>query len=156
MNREKIDMSNPDLRRNPFKAPEGYFGSLNDRIRERITEEESASSAKPKGVYFYFRSAFNMAASLLLLFGLGYGIMSVTSFFDKGHESDTDKIVYIEEGLLRSSFVDFMYDDIDYRQEDIQFDSETFADLNENITLLLKNLSEEDLIDYYLALSDTK
>jgi len=149
-------MSNPDLRRNPFKAPEGYFGSLNDRIRERITEEEAVSSAKPKGLYFHLRSAFNMAASLLLLFGLGYGIMSITSFFDKGREDDTDKIVYIEEGLLRSSFIDFMYDDIDYKQEDIQLDSKTLADLNENITLLLKDLSEEELIDYYLALSDTK
>ena len=156
MNIEKLDMNNSDLKRNPFKTPEGYFVSLDSRIRERITEEESASSAKPKGLYFHLRSAFNMAASLLLLFGLGYGIMHVASFFGKGHDDDTDKIVYIEEGFLRSSFIDFMYDDIDYKEEDIQLDSKTLADIDENITLLLKDLSEEELIDYYLALSDTK
>ena len=154
MKNEKYDMNNPDLKKNPFRVPEGYFDSLEDRIREKIAEEESISSEKPKKFYFHIKSAVSMAASLLLLFGLGYGIMTVVSFFGNNETGDdADRIVYIEEGFLRSSFIDFMYDDIDYNDE-VKLDSETLSELNENITLLLRDLSEEDLIDYYLALSE--
>lgn len=149
-------MNNPDLKRNPFITPDGYFSSFEERLRERIAQEEvSAASDDSKRFFFKIKSVASMAASLLILFGLGYGIMSIVSSLNTEVESDSTRIVYIEEGFLRSSFIDFMYDDIEFDQK-IEPDANLIDDLQENITLLLKNLSEEDLIDYYLAMSNTE
>lgn len=156
MKREKVDINTPDIKKNPFKVPEGYFSSLESRIHEKIAEQETISSESDNSKRFFInlKSAVSMAASLLVLIGLGYGIMTAISFFTKTDETHGDRIVYIEEGFLRSSFVDYMYDDIEFKQE-IKLDSETLSDLEENITLLLRDLSEEELIDYYLALSES-
>ena len=73
------------LKENPFRVPHGYFDLLSQQTGERI------SQISPRN-HFPFRNQLALAASFILMVGLGYGVVKwITPKFD-----DTD-ISYTEQ-----------------------------------------------------------
>lgn len=63
-----------EFRQNPFTAPEGYFASLEDSLRDKVF----ATEKKPAGFVGVLKPALMMACSFAVIFGIGYGILSMT------------------------------------------------------------------------------
>jgi len=70
-------LEDPQLKKSPYTAPQGYFEALPGLMRQQV---ESQESAMPQRYYFrprfsmkVFRSQLALAASLVLLIGLAYG-----------------------------------------------------------------------------------
>ncbi len=108
INRDDI-LSSPHLKENPFKLPEGYFSSLEEKISARIKDEAnlevkeireekrefekifSEKNRKPVTFLHHFKSLAGMAAMFALIFGLGYGVMTLTNTVDGvGNETISD------------------------------------------------------------------
>lgn len=68
-NKEHIDFEGLD-KTNPFKAPEGYFDSLTDRIMDKVEEEGRVKPATK--VIRLLKPVLAMAASFTLIFMLIY------------------------------------------------------------------------------------
>ena len=58
------------LKQNPFLVPSGYFEALPGLVAQKIGPKSSPSFK------INFRPILSIAASFILLFGLGYGIIS--------------------------------------------------------------------------------
>ena len=71
-------LASPELRQNPFSAPAGYMDSLEERIMQRISDQQHGL-----GLRALLKPAIGFAASFALLFSLGYGIISLTKFLEK-------------------------------------------------------------------------
>ena len=63
-----------EFRQNPFTAPEGYFASLEDSLRDKVF----ATEKKPAGFVGVLKPALMMACSFAVILGIGYGILSMT------------------------------------------------------------------------------
>jgi hypothetical protein len=66
---------------NPFKTPDNYFVSLEDRIMRNINDQTKTKSSSAKIIRF-LKPALGIAASLTLIFMLGY--YSINTFLLKG------------------------------------------------------------------------
>ena len=67
------------VKENPYRVPHGYFESMPQRIGEKI---DQISSPKRSNVYMRsfqtsLRSQLALAASLILMMGLGYGVLRI-------------------------------------------------------------------------------
>ena len=74
-------------------------------------------------------------------------------FFTEAHSENDDILALIEEGYLKSSFIDSYYDELDIRDSfdqpsDNEIDSEKINTLFEN-----SNLTPEELL-YYIELEN--
>jgi len=65
------DIESNHLKQNPFLAPSGYFDALPDLVASKIGQRTAWS------VTATFRPLSRLAASVLVLFGLGYGAFSL-------------------------------------------------------------------------------
>ena len=68
------------LKQNPFLVPNGYFDALPELVAQRIA---------PKTIWSLRRTLkplLSLAASFIVLFGLGYGIVGLTA--SKGADTD--------------------------------------------------------------------
>ena len=61
------------LKQNPFLVPSGYFDSLPIQVGQKIGAKPVWSVAKT------LKPFLSLAASFLVLFGLGYGILTLTT-----------------------------------------------------------------------------
>lgn len=131
--------NNPGLKKNPFSAPQNYFDELEGNLHAIIFKEKKAPLVQILKPYFA------MAASFCLVLGLGWGIVN---FVGKSSDSVSEgsELALFEEGFLRKSFVDFMYDEIDISFEAVE-NSELREELIENISILTRDLSDEDLYE---------
>lgn len=129
-------------RERPFKVPDGYFASVEDGVREAINQPVKGGRLFLSTV----RSGLALAFSFLLIFGIGYGVMSVTdSFTNTGFGADDDALsTLIEGGYIRHDFVDYLYEEIeldgDFLAQDIELDEEFSQKIEEGLT-------EDDLIE---------
>jgi hypothetical protein len=95
-----------------------------------------------------------MLASMFLLIGsLGYIASNITDKYIEAHSENDDILALIEEGYLKSSFIDSYYDELDIRDSfdqpsDNEIDSEKINTLFEN-----SNLTPEELL-YYIELEN--
>ncbi len=90
----------------PFRVPEGYFDTLDDRIESRIEEEFQPVSQKGK-VIRMLKPLLGMAASFALVFLLVYYPLSVylPDYLAKSTDkSETNQGIASEEDLLYSYF----------------------------------------------------
>lgn len=88
------DIEDKSLKINPYTVPEGYFGSLEGRIMERI----GGCGAEGSGVWErYFKPALGMALSFALVFAIGFGIMKLT-----GREDGADFMSLDEYDMMKA------------------------------------------------------
>lgn len=135
------------LKENPFSMPEGYLSSLENSVHEKIFPVE------PVSPFLRFinltKSYALLALSFAIVFGIGYGVISLTGSLEKETiftEGD-DFALLIENGYINRTFVDYLYDEIDIEQgmKDSESEIVIYDELSERIE---RNLSEEDIMEY--------
>ena len=76
-NNEKDILQKDGMKTLPFSTPEGYFDSVEERLRERTFQKEP--SAKWDAWAKALKASLALAASFLLIAGMGWGIMKLTN-----------------------------------------------------------------------------
>lgn len=115
-------------KQNPYTVPEGYFDSLQEKIRSRIENgKKEAFSADPWNRFV--KPALGMAAAFGLVFAIGFTIMKLSSGYSSDNFSD---MMSIEEYDMMRAAVINGFDD----------DSTTTAD---------NDLTDEEVVEYLLG-----
>lgn len=98
------ELQNPPSKA-PFKVPEGYFDSLEDRIEARISEETEQVSSQGKLIRM-LKPVLAMAASFALIFLLVYYPLSVflPSYLAKTSQGPVEKTNTLSEDELLFSY----------------------------------------------------
>lgn len=117
------------MKENPFSVPNGYFNEMKTQVAEKI----SASGSSPKtGFITVIRPQLAMASAFAIIFFIGYAALTI--FTPRVSDSDVSTLSagnqYIEEGFLKTTFIDF-------------FDSE-----GENDTDDLHTIPSEEVMNY--------
>lgn len=73
MNKEKDILGKIRESGNPFSVPEGYFGGVEDRVRERMSAGEKKSP-----VWAVAKPALILTCMFVVILGIGYGTMALT------------------------------------------------------------------------------
>lgn len=151
-NQQNID-DNPQLKRNPFKAPEGYLESLDERIISLVVidrEEEVREAVTPSLGRRWFgilKPALLLACTFGVIFGMGYGVLRLTDTLNR--PSDTDESYYakmIENGLIRINFIDSVEEDLEYDDLD---DEEPVFDEDTVVSWLASQYTSMELAQLY-------
>jgi hypothetical protein len=126
----------------PFRIPEAYFESLEDRVMARIAAEEQADVRKKSPVWAVLRPALTLAAMFALVFGMGYGVLSLTHTLDRGTgTTEVSGYATVEEEMINPvSLINYYQTD---PEEDTELDEETI------INYLATELSYSDLAEIY-------
>lgn len=129
----------------PFKTPEGYFDALEDRLMARISVEASKPApSRRQRIWMAFKPALTLAATFALIFGMGYGVLSLTHTLDGRKASDAAAgYASAEEELIRHSSV------INYYQADDPAEAEEDIDEDTLIDFLTSEMSFSDLAEIY-------
>ncbi len=151
MKQEKDILQRQELKANPYTVPSNYFSNIEDSIREKIKADGKESIVWHKRFFQVTSSYFMLACSFGLIFGMAYGVLSLTSTLNNDNSiTDTGELLsLVEQGYISSDFIEDYYDTIDF-EEDI------VAGLQEEINMSQITSSEieyyiedEDLIEYY-------
>ena len=118
-NKQNI-LESPKLKESPFRMPEGYLEALESSVGERISKEERS------GLSAVLRPAIALVFTFALIFGMGYGVLSLTDTLNK-HDSKED-ILLVEQGWIKSNFVDHFDMDEDEEAETDSLDEEEIID----------------------------
>jgi hypothetical protein len=78
-----------------FGVPEGYFESFSQSVRQKI-EAEKHPTPVTQGKFFSLRTAVSMAASFLVLIGLGISFLMLREGKEEGFLSDFDDYIFDE------------------------------------------------------------
>lgn len=145
MNEEKDILKDLASKDNPFRMPEGYLDSLEDRLMARIAEEDAAASTteRQRPVWRILKPALTLAAMFALIFGMGYGVLSLTHTLNRRvGTAAPEGVASAEEELIRPISL------IDYYQS---AESEETSELDEEtlVSYLASELSWADLADIY-------
>ena len=76
-NNEKDILQKDGMRTLPFSTPEGYFDSVEERLRERTFQTRPSAKWETWGKTL--KAGLGLAASFLLIAGMGWGIMKLTN-----------------------------------------------------------------------------
>lgn len=142
-------LSNPHLKENPFRVPNGYFAQFEADIQKRIKEESKDITPKaPKRLlYAQLKSAFSMAAMFIIILGLGYSVMYVTNSLEKDNTTEQvaqgNEAVNIEDELTYEEISLYLGSNFTYAEEEL----ETIPDIE--INEIDKDALEEYIIDNY-------
>ncbi len=141
-------LSNPHLKENPFRVPNGYFAQFEADIQKRIKEESKdiTPKAPKKLLYTQLKSAFSMAAMFIIILGLGYSVMYVTnSIENESSESIAQESanINIEDELTYEEISLYLGSNFTYTEEEL----ETIPDIE--INDIDRDALEEYIIDSY-------
>ena len=141
---ERIDdflSRRPDAE-SPLRIPEGYFDALEDRVMARIADEKAPLRGKTR-VWSILKPALSLAAMFAIVFGMGYGVLSLTHTLD-GDSAGSEIPAYAtaEEELIRPASLLYYYQ-TDSLAEEEELDEETLVDY------LASSLSFADLAEIY-------
>lgn len=127
MNEQNELVSSRERTDNPFRMPEGYLESLEDRLMARIAAETSEQN-KQRPVWRILKPALSLAAMFALVFGMGYGVLSLTHTLDRSAgAADLSGYATVEEELIRPvSLIDYYQTD-SIAEESTELDEETVA-----------------------------
>lgn len=129
---------------NPFTVPEGYFESLEDRIRDRMQKPATPFSSFVTKV----KPAFAMALMFGAIAGFGWLASKVTPLLYNDPAANEDAIMaMIEEGYLESSFIYAYLDEIDIDSEFKNYLENNVAIEGEVEEYLEASLTEEDILE---------
>ena len=142
MNEQKDILSSPEARENPFRMPEGYLDSFEDRLMARIAAEEKPATSRTVRFWTVLKPALTLAAMFALIFGMGYGVLSLTRTLGNKPGSDTPaSYATAEEEMIRPASL------INYYQtgpaEEPELDEEAILDY------LASELSFSELAEIY-------
>lgn len=140
---KKSLLDNPSLKENPFVMPEGYLSSLEEKVQERIHTPET----RLEKIWNISRTSIAMAASFVLLLGVGYGVFSLTPLLDKsGISADNDGFTaLVEDGYIDYNFIDYLYDEISLEN---QLNDGTLVIPDDYSLSIEEGMSEKDLLEY--------
>lgn len=144
-----MNLNNEHLKQDPYSVSQSYIDSVEDRVRASIRAKEKET---PK-IFLWLKPAFMLASMFLLIGSLGYIASNITDKYTEAHSENDDILALIEEGYLKSSFIDSYYDELDIRDSfdqpsDNEIDSEKINTLFES-----SNLTPEELL-YYIELEN--
>lgn len=93
------DIEDKSLKINSYTVPDGYFGSLEGKIMERIggCGAEGSGHGVPGVWERFFKPALGMALSFALVFAIGFGIMKLT-----GREDGADFMSLDEYDMMKA------------------------------------------------------
>lgn len=127
----------------PFKVPEGYFESFDDRLMARIAAEESETPQEKRPVWRILKPALALAATFAIIFGMGYGVLALTHTLDGREESSEARYATVEEEMIQPVSI------INYYQSEGLSDEETEIDEESILSFLASELSYGDLTEIY-------
>ncbi len=141
MNEEKDILSGIASHDSPFRVPEGYFETMEDRVMARIAEESAVVEVK-RPVWRILKPALTLAATFALIFGMGYGVLSLTHTLHRGAGSlEESGYATAEEELISPvSLINYYQSSL---PEDTELDEDTI------INYLASELSFSDLAEIY-------
>lgn len=144
-----MNLNNEHLKQDPYSVSQSYIDSVEERVRASIRAKEKET---PK-IFLWLKPAFMLASMFLLIGSLGYIASNITDKYAEAHSENDDILALIEEGYLKSSFIDSYYDELDIRDSfdqpsDNEIDSEKINTLFES-----SNLTPEELL-YYIELEN--
>ncbi len=135
--KKNLNIDNPNLKENPFSLPDGYFSQVRDSVSQRISNQEGSGWSRFRNIA---RPQLALLSSFVIIFFIAYGAFTLFSPFMENN--DITVISYdsqfIEEGFLRTSFVDFF----DYEGDtlDIQADKinteELILYISDNVNII--------------------
>ena len=85
------------LKQAPFTVPEGYFVTVEDRVRERIAKPERGTR-----LWTVLKPGMAVAAMFLIIFGIGYATLSLTGTLGSGRSAQlaqAESVSAVEENL---------------------------------------------------------
>ena len=85
------------LKQAPFTVPEGYFLTVEDRVRERIAKPE-----RDTRLWTVLKPGMAVAAMFLIIFGIGYATLSLTGTLGSGRSAQlaqAESVSAVEENL---------------------------------------------------------
>lgn len=134
-----------DMKNNPFTVPDGYFSTIEDRVRERIHAPRTPFNTFIMRV----KPAFMLALMFGVIAGFGYIVSKVTGLIYTDPRESMDPIMaMIEDGWLESSFIYAYSEEIDVEdafnnslENTVTIDDELSEDIASSLT-------EEDIIEY--------
>ncbi|MBR6424310.1 MAG: hypothetical protein IKS47_06520 [Bacteroidales bacterium] len=133
----------------PFKMPEGYFETFEDRLMERISvETKQEAPSRRQRIWLVVKPALALAATFALIFGMGYGVLSLTRTLNGGNPV-VSGYASVEEELIRPASV------MNYYQTGDPADAEEEIDEDTLVSYLATEMSFSDLAEIY-AQSFTK
>ena len=142
MEKNRLDILEEErMKQIPFTTPENYFESLEERIAEKVFPSEKKGWWTSLGKVL--KPAIGLAASFLIVAGLGWGVMRLTQ---TARTDLAQNVENTEEGQMLDSLVkDFGaievnrlyadYEDVSDNTQDDEYSDETDA-LEEYITLM--------------------
>lgn len=138
------------LQENPYKVPNGYFNSVRIDISDKISAQNNKT-----GFWTVVKPQLGLVSLFAFVFLFGYIIFQIfptNSDLSLGIKSGSTTVIssnleYVEEGFLKSTFVDFFYSSIDsLTKPNEQISQDELIDyLSENVDLItLSYLDEQD------------
>ena len=145
MNEEKDILKDLASKDNPFRMPEGYLDSLEDRLMARIAEEDAAASTteRQRPVWRILKPALTLAAMFALIFGMGYGVLSLTHTANRSVKADPEAgyASVVDEWIRPASLIN--YYEMDSPAVEDELDEETL------VNYLASELSFAELAEIY-------
>lgn len=111
-------IEDPHLKENPYTVPAGYF----DEMRSRVAESISAPGVTQKtGIVAILRPQIALVSAFAIIFFIGYAAYTL---FTPSVQTDDATILaadnqYIDEGFLKTTFIDFFDPESDSQKEEI-------------------------------------
>ena len=126
----------------PFRVPEGYFDALEDRVMARIAMEEAPETGRRR-VWTVSKPALALAATFALIFGMGYGVLSLTQTLKRGNGTPEAPgyATTVEEWITSASLIN--YYEMDAQPVEEEIDEETL------VNYLASELSFTQLAEIY-------
>ena len=129
-------------RERPFKVPDGYFATIEDSVRSAVSQPASGASL----LFSAVKSGLALAFSFLFIFGIGYGVISLTDSFSGPDLGTDDEFLstLIDGGYIKDDFIDYLYEEIEMDDKLLAQDMELDEEFSRRIE---EELSEEYLIE---------
>ena len=126
----------------PFRVPEGYFDALEDRVMARIATEKAPETGRRR-VWTVIKPALALAATFALIFGMGYGVLSLTQTLKRGNGTPEAPgyATTVEEWITPASLIN--YYEMDAQPVEEEIDEETL------VNYLASELSFTQLAEIY-------
>lgn len=142
------------LKANPFSAPENYFSSIEDSVRSKIKAEQERLIPWYEKLYESTKSYAMLAFMFGIIFGMGYGVLSITSSLnpDAFSSEENTLVALVDDGFISSDFIEDYYDDIDissFGSNDLE--EAINSSIEDGASIIQEELSEADLMEYYLG-----